>query len=136
MIDVIIEKDDKIVLIKRGVEPFKGRLAIPGGYVDWGETVEHAAIREAKEETSLDVKLTNILGVYSDPKRDPRKKSVAIVFIGRPVGGKLKANSDATEAFCLDINKIGATEFAFDHKKILTDYLKWKKNKETFWSTK
>ena len=136
MVDIIIEKNDKITLIKRGVGPFKCMLAIPGGYIDWGETVEHAAIREAKEETSLDVKLTDILGVYSDPKRDPRKKSVAIVFIGKPIGGKLKSGSDAADAFWCNINEINLNELAFDHKKIIMDYLKWKKNKETFWSTK
>ena len=136
MIDVIIEKDDKIALIERGVEPFKGMLAIPGGYIEYGETVEHAAVREAKEETSLDVKLISLLGVYSNPKRDPRKKSIAIAFIGKPIGGKLKAGDDAADAFWFKINKIESKEFAFDHKKILTDYLKWKKKKGTYWSTK
>ena len=136
MIDTIIEKDDRIVLIRRGSEPFKGMLAIPGGYVEVGETVEQAAIREAKEETSLDVKLIDMLGVYSSPKRDPRKHSIATVFIGKPIGGKLKSSSDAVEAFWVNINEIKFDELAFDHKKILTDYLKWKRKKETFWSTK
>jgi len=92
-IDIIIEKEDKIVLIKRGAEPFKDMLAIPGGYVEWGETVEHASIREAKEETSLDVELTDLLGVYSDPERNPEKKSIAIVFIPVP---KITCGGDAT----------------------------------------
>lgn len=136
MVDIIIEKDDKIVLIKRGSDPFKGMLAIPGGYMELGETIENAAKREAKEETSLDIELIDILGVYSDPKRDPRKHSVATVFIGRSIGGDLKADSDAKEAFWIDINEIELHKLAFDHKKILTDYLKWKIEKETFWSTK
>jgi len=135
-IDIIIEKEDKIVLIKRGAEPFKDMLAIPGGYVEWGETVEHASIREAKEETSLDVELTDLLGVYSDPERNPEKKSIAIVFIGKPIGGNLKAGDDATDAFWFNINEIESKEFAFDHKKILTDYLRWKKKGKTYWSTK
>jgi len=135
-VDIIIEKDDRIVLIRRKNEPFKGKLAMPGGYVDWGETVEHAAVREAKEETSLDVKLIDVLGVYSDPKRNPRIKSIAIVFIGKPIGRKLKAGDDAVDAFWFNINEIESKEFAFDHKKILTDYLKWKKKKGVYWSTK
>jgi len=135
-VDIIIEKDDRIVLIRRKNEPFKGKLAMPGGYVDWGETVEHAAVREAKEETSLDVKLIDVLGVYSDPKRNPRIKSIAIVFIGKPIGRKLKAGDDAADAFWFNINEIESKEFAFDHKKILTDYLKWKKKKGVYWSTK
>jgi len=136
MVDIIIERDDKIVLIKRGTEPFKGMLAIPGGYMELGETIENAAAREAKEETSLIVELIDILGVYSDPKRDPRKHSIATVFIGRPNKGNLKADSDAKEAFWMNVDEIESHEFAFDHKKILTDYLKWKEKKEAFWSTK
>jgi len=135
-VDIIIEKDNRIVLITRKNEPFKGKLALPGGYIDWGETVEHAAIREAKEETSLDVNLTNLLGVYSDPKRNPKLKSIAIVFIGKPIGGKLMANDDAADALWFNINEIEQKELAYDHKKIIRDYLKWKKNKETYWSTK
>jgi len=136
MVDIIIEKDDKIVLIKRGVEPFKDMVALPGGYMEVGETIENAVKREAKEETSLEIDLIDILGVYSNPKRDPRKHSIATVFIGKPIKGNLKGGDDAKEAFWVDINEIEAHEFAFDHKKILTDYLKWRKKKETFWSTK
>jgi ADP-ribose pyrophosphatase YjhB (NUDIX family) len=136
MVDIIIERNDKIVLIKRGVEPFKRLIAIPGGHMELGETIENAAKREAKEETSLDVELIDILGVYSDPKRDPRKHSMATVFIGKPIKGKLRAGDDAKEAFWMDLNKIESYEFAFDHKKILLDYLKWRKKKGTYWSTK
>ena len=136
MVDIVIEKNDKIVLVRRGYEPFKEFLAIPGGYMELEETIENAAKREAKEETSLDIELIDILGVYSDPKRDPRKHSIATVFIGKPIKGKLKAGSDAKEALWIDINEIISQELAFDHKKILTDYMKWRKRKETFWSTK
>ena len=71
-VDIIIEEDSRIALIKRRNEPFKDHLALPGGFVNEGEKVEDAAKREAQEETSLDVDLIDILGVYSDPKRDPR----------------------------------------------------------------
>jgi ADP-ribose pyrophosphatase YjhB (NUDIX family) len=136
MVDVIIEKDDKIIIIRRGYGPFEGKLAIPGGYMELNETIENAAIREAKEEISLDIELIDILGVYSDPDRDPRKHSIAIVFIGRPIKGNLKAGDDAKDAFWMGFNEIESHEFAFDHKKILIDYLEWRKKKGTFWSTK
>jgi ADP-ribose pyrophosphatase YjhB (NUDIX family) len=136
VIDVIIEKNDKIVIIRRGKEPFKGMLAMPGGHMELGETIENAAKREGKEETSLDVDLVDILGVYSDSKRDPRKHSIATVFIGKVIKGELRAGDDAKEVFWMDVNEIKSHEFAFDHKKILTDYLKWRKKKGTYWSTK
>jgi 8-oxo-dGTP diphosphatase len=135
-VDIIIEKGKKIILIKRNTEPFKGKLAIPGGFVEAEETVEQAALREAKEETGLEVKLKGILGVYSDPKRDPRGRVTAIVFISKPVGGELKASSDAAKAEWVEIDKIDFNNLAFDHSKILRDYLKWKKEKETYWSSK
>lgn len=71
-VDVIIEKGDKIVLVERSIEPFRGKLALVGGHVEYGETVENAAVRETREETGLNIELTDILGVYSNPKRDPR----------------------------------------------------------------
>ncbi len=136
VIDVIIEKDGKIVLIKRRNEPYKGKLALPGGKVEVGERVEETTIREAREETSLDVELTDIMGVYSEKNRDPRWPSVSIVFIAKPLRGSLKSGSDAEGAFWFEPDEIDLNEVAFDHKKIITDYLKWKKEKETYWSTK
>lgn len=99
-------------------------MALPGGFMDYGETVEAAAIREAKEETSLDVELQKLLGVYSDPKRDPRGQTVSVVFIasGR---GKLEANDDAAEAAVFTKDSM-PTELVFDHQKILEDYFRYK----------
>lgn len=134
--DIIIEKENKIVLIRRKNEPFKGKFAIPGGAVENGETVEAAAVREAEEETSLKVKLKEILGVYSEPKRDPRHHSIAIVFIAEPIRGELKANTDAEEAKWFELKEINFEELAFDHKKIIEDYINWKKQKGTYWSGK
>jgi len=134
--DIIIEKNNQIVLIKRKFEPFKGKLEPPGGFVEDHETVEQAAVREAEEETGLKVKLKEILGVYSDPKRDPRGHTVSVVFVAKPIGGKLKAGSDAQEAKLLNVDEIDFNNLAFDHKKILRDYVKWKKSKGTFWSSK
>ncbi|SYZ74446.1 NUDIX hydrolase [Candidatus Zixiibacteriota bacterium] len=121
--DIIIEfPDHEIVLIKRGVEPFKGDWAIPGGGVEIGETVEQAAVREAKEETGLDIKLTGLVGVYSDPGRDPRGHTVSIVYHAIPVGGNMNADTDAAEVIkTADLFK---NPLAFDHKNILEDWLK------------
>jgi ADP-ribose pyrophosphatase YjhB (NUDIX family) len=135
-VDIIIEKDDKIVLIRRKNEPFKGKLAMPGGFVNEGELIEDRAIKEAKEETSLDVKLKEILGVYSIPDRDPRGHLMTTVFIANSIDGKVKGGDDASDAAWFKIDKKILNELSFDHKKIITDYLKWKKKKRTYWSTK
>ena len=135
-VDIIIEKDDKIVLIRRKNEPFKGKLAIPGGFVNEGELIEDRAIIEAKEETSLDVELKEILGVYSIPDRDPRGHLMTTVFIAKPISGKVKGGDDAADATWFKLTDKILNELSFDHNKILTDYLKWKKKKGTYWSTK
>ena len=132
--DVIIEKGNKIVLVKRGERPEKDKLAIPGGHVEIGELVENAVKREAKEETGLNIKLIDILGVYSDPKRDPRGHYITTVFIAKIVSGKLKASSDAKEVNFFDPRKLKKKDIAFDHFKIIQDYLKYKKHKKTYWS--
>lgn len=134
-VDVIIENGDEIVLVRRKRNPFKKMLALPGGFLDNDERVEQAAIREAEEETSLIVRLKEILGVYSDPKRDPRKHTVTTVFIAEPVQGQLEAGRDVMEAKWFTLEKLNPDELAFDHAKILTDYALWKKTKRTFWSS-
>jgi len=121
-VDMIIQyPDSEIVLIKRGYEPFKGSWALPGGGVEIGETVEQAAVREAKEETGLDIRLEGIVGVYSDPGRDPRGHTVSIVYRAVPVGGNLAADTDAAEV--LKTKDYASIELAFDHSKIISDYL-------------
>ncbi|WP_455201414.1 NUDIX domain-containing protein [Kaarinaea lacus] len=125
-VDIIIEMVDRadhnIVLIERKNPPYG--WALPGGFVDIGESVEAAAIREAKEETSLDVTLTQLLGVYSDPQRDSRGHTVSAVFIAQ-ASGQAKAQDDAA-----NLQLCNATEppgnLVFDHQQILNDYLRFK----------
>jgi len=117
--DIIIEIDGAgIVLIKRKNPPHG--WAIPGGFVDYGESVEAAAIREAKEETSLDVELTRLLGVYSDPDRDPRFHTVSTVFVARASGTPI-GQDDAAEARVFTRDDL-PDDLAFDHRSILDDY--------------
>ncbi|MCF6204798.1 MAG: NUDIX hydrolase [Methylococcaceae bacterium] len=120
--DIIIELVDfpgrPIVLIERANPPFG--WAIPGGFVDIGETVEQAAIREAKEEVCLDVKLTVLLGIYSNPKRDVRNHTVTAVYIAE-ASGKPKAADDAKNCELFNLSKL-PSQLAFDHNLVLQDY--------------
>ena len=118
-VDIIIETGAGIVLINRKNPPYG--WAIPGGFVDYGESVEHAAIREAKEETGLDVRLTGLLGVYSDPERDPRFHTISTVFTGTAEGMPVGLD-DAVEARVFSPDNL-PEPLAFDHAKILTDYM-------------
>ena len=118
-VDIIIEVNDTgIVLIKRKNPPHG--WAIPGGFVDYGETVEETGVREAKEETGLDVELTRLLGVYSDPDRDPRVHTVSTVFVARASGTPVGLD-DAAEARVFTRDNL-PDDLAFDHRSILDDY--------------
>ncbi|MCR9141471.1 MAG: NUDIX hydrolase [bacterium] len=124
--DAIIEIGDKIVLIERLNEP-PGH-AIPGGFMDLGESAEEAAIREAKEETGLDVLLVDMLALYSDPRRDPRGPVVTAMFIAKaPADARPQAGDDAKRAFLVDPDHL-PDDLAFDHATILRDYLRYKKD--------
>jgi 8-oxo-dGTP diphosphatase len=133
-VDAILQKGSKVLMVKRGKDPFKGMLALPGGFVNEGETVEEAMKREVTEETSLEVEPIDILGVYSDPHRDPRMHTMTVVFIAIVVGGKEKARDDASSLEWVDLASIQYA--AFDHAQILADYRLWKANAGTYWSTK
>jgi len=120
-VDIIIEIESKgIVLIKRKNPPYG--WAIPGGFVDYGEPLEEAAVREAKEETNLDVKLVKQFHTYSDPKRDPRHHSISTVYIGKG-DGIPRAKDDALEIGIFNESNLPA-EIAFDHRSILNDYFR------------
>jgi ADP-ribose pyrophosphatase YjhB (NUDIX family) len=120
-VDIIIEIESKgIVLIKRRNPPYG--WAIPGGFVDYGESLEEAAVREAKEETNLDVKLVRQFHTYSDPERDPRHHSISTVYIAKAKGIP-KAKDDALEIGIFNNSNL-PDEIAFDHRSILRDYFK------------
>ncbi len=120
--DGIILYNNGVVLIKRKHEPFKDRFALPGGFVEYGESIEEALKREMKEETGLDVRPIRLVGVYSDPSRDPRGHTVTAAFLC--VGeGELKAGDDAKEVHVVPIDEAFKMELAFDHSKILRDAL-------------
>lgn len=120
--DTLVELIDRpgrpFVLIERAFEPFG--WAVPGGFVDVGERIEQAAIREAKEEICLDVKLQVLLGIYSNPKRDPRVHSVTAVYIAEATGSP-RAADDAKECGIFTFDNIPSV-LAFDHDQILSDY--------------
>ncbi|WP_010477302.1 NUDIX domain-containing protein [Thermococcus zilligii] len=121
-VDAVIIYNNGIVLIKRKNEPFKGHYALPGGFVEYGETVEQAVVREAREETGLNIRPIKLVGVYSDPKRDPRGHTVTVAFlcIGE---GELKAGDDAGEVFVFPVDEALKLPLAFDHGEILRDAL-------------
>ena len=120
-VDIIIEIEGKgVVLVRRRNPPYG--WAIPGGFVDYGESLEEAAIREAKEETNLDVKLIRQFHTYSDPKRDPRHHSITTVYIAKAKGIP-EAKDDAKEIGIFN-NKDLPKDIVFDHRSILEDYFK------------
>ncbi|MBI5467920.1 MAG: NUDIX hydrolase [Deltaproteobacteria bacterium] len=122
-VDIIIELKGGIVLIERKNPPYG--WAIPGGFVDYGESLEEAAVREALEETSLSVRLKTQLHAYSDPGRDPRFHTVSVVFVAE-ADGVPEAKDDAKNIGAFTEETLPGN-LAFDHGKILSDYFRWKK---------
>ena len=126
-VDIIIELEgDRIVLIRRRNPPLG--WALPGGFVDEGECVERAAVREAAEETGLEVTLEDLLYVYSAPSRDPRKHTLSTVFIARAQGAP-EAADDALDARAFGLDALPtADQMCFDHAEILSDYKDFKRH--------
>ena len=121
-VDVIIENEHgEVLLMRRNTEPFKDTWVLPGGFVEAGETVEQAALREVKEEVGLDITLNRLLGVYSTPGRDPRGAFVSVAFSGSVVGGSFLPNEEATA-----IVWVRSTDpprpMGFDHAAMLADH--------------
>jgi 8-oxo-dGTP diphosphatase len=121
-VDIIIEIDDKIVLVERANPPYG--WALPGGFVDYGESLESSAIREAKEETSLEVVLKEQFHTYSDPGRDPRHHTITTVFIGKGIGTPKPAD-DAKQLGVFSKYDL-PDPIVFDHNKIISDFFRYK----------
>lgn len=119
-VDAIIKKNDKIVLIERKNPPFG--WALPGGFVEYGESLEQAIIREVKEETNLEIETLKQFHTYSAPNRDPRFHTITTVFIVS-CKGKIKAQSDAQKVNEFNLNQL-PENMAFDHKKVIADWIK------------
>ena len=123
--DIFIFDDDfNFILIKRKNNPYKNCWALPGGFVEYGESVETAAIREAKEETSIDVELKDLVNVYSEPGRDPRGHTITIAYTAKGNMNDKKADDDACDIGIFSAEKLDEIKLAFDHGKIIKDCLK------------
>ena len=122
--DIFIHDDDfNFILIKRSQGEFKDYWALPGGFVEYGETVENAAIREAKEETNIDVELEELVNVYSDPNRDSRGHIITVAFTATGDLNAKKADSDAKDIGIFTEDELKDIKIAFDHDKIISDCL-------------
>ena len=119
-VDAIAIKDGQLILIRRKNPPFQGQYALPGGFVDYGETVESAVIREFKEETGLEAEIKEFIGIFSEPDRDPRGHTVSVVFELRITGGKLLAGDDAAEVELFSLDNL--PDLAFDHEVIISKF--------------
>ena len=116
-VDAVVMDAKKILLVRRKNDPFKGFYALPGGFVEYGETTENAVLRELGEETGIEGKVLGIVGVFSDPERDPRKHVVSIAYLVKPVEGELKASDDAVSCHWAPLKDLPV--LAFDHRSII-----------------
>ncbi len=119
-VDAIIIKNKKILLIKRATEPYEDSWALPGGFVELGETLEQAVTREIEEETCLKTEPLKLVGAYSDPKRDPRGHTISVAYLTKITGGKPKTTEEAKEVKYFSLTRL-PKNLAFDHKKIIDD---------------
>lgn len=120
-VDCVVFNGGSVILIRRGFEPFKGYYALPGGFVDTGESVEQACAREMNEETGLQINHNDLslIGVYSEPDRDPRSHIVSVAFLGQSNLNNLQAGDDAASVEV--VSNWREKNIAFDHKKIIED---------------
>jgi len=121
-VDAVLLHRGKLVLVRRGREPFRGMYALPGGFVEFGERLEDAVEREVLEETGLHAEVERLLGVYGDPGRDPRGHTISVAYVLNSVGGGLAAGTDAAAARLVPPDRVPT--LAFDHDAILADYRK------------
>jgi 8-oxo-dGTP diphosphatase len=119
-VDALVIKDRMLLLVRRGREPFKGLHALPGGFVEEGETSEQAVLRELLEETGVVAKVSRLHGVYSDPARDPRGHTVSVAYVLDYVSGQPVAGDDASAAEWVPLDRL-PKRMAFDHSRIVAD---------------
>ncbi|HIH00430.1 MAG TPA: NUDIX hydrolase, partial [Thermoplasmata archaeon] len=118
-VDGILIQDHSVLLIQRKHSPFQGAWALPGGFVEYGEKTEDAIIREMDEETGLKIRIRGLLGVYSDPHRDPRGHTVTVAYLVEARGGAIEAGDDARSAKFFKVEELPL--LAFDHAIIVKD---------------
>ena len=121
-VDGLVVVDGKLVAVRRGNDPFRGMPALPGGFIELGETTVAAVVREVREETGLETDVDRFVGVFSDPRRDPRGHTISIAYALNAVGGKLQAGSDAAAIVLIDPDD--PPRMAFDHNEILRVWLR------------
>jgi 8-oxo-dGTP diphosphatase len=117
------DRRGRLLLVRRGLPPFQGRWALPGGFCEAGETTEECGAREVAEETGVEVRIGRLLGVYSDPKRDPRGHTVSVLYEARPIRGAARGGDDASEARWFTRQQVEKLVLAFDHGKIVRELL-------------
>ena len=117
------DRRGRLLLVRRGRPPFLGSWALPGGFCEYGETTEACCARETREETGVTVKVRRLLGVYSDPRRDPRWHTVTVLYAARPIRGRALGSDDAAEARWFSPKEISGARFAFDHGEIIHEQL-------------
>ena len=116
-VDGLVRHDGKLVAVRRRNDPFRGMPALPGGFIELGERAEDAVVREVLEETGLKTRVVRLVGVFSDPARDPRGHVVSIAYALEEIGGRLKAGSDAADVLLVD--PLHLPKMAFDHSEIV-----------------
>lgn len=119
-VDAVVERGGRILLVRRRAQPFQGAWALPGGFMDRGETLEEAVLRELREETGLGGRVLGIVGAYSRPDRDPRGHTVSVVYAVASAKGRARGGDDAAEAAWHRMDRL--PPLAFDHSEVVADY--------------
>jgi 8-oxo-dGTP diphosphatase len=125
-VDGVLFKDNEILLVQRKHPPFQGMWALPGGFVEYGETTEQAVVREIKEETGLETSIRSLLGVYSQPDRDPRGHTISVVYLLAKKKGTVIGGDDAKKAAFQSLDEL--PDLSFDHDKIIKDAVRRREN--------
>ena len=118
-VDAIVLRNGKVLLVRREFPPFKNHWAIPGGFVEADESVEEAVVRETYEETGMKVKVLSLVGVYSNPRRDQKRGTIAIAFLVRPLSRRIRGSIETSEVKWFKLNRL--PKLAFDHARIIKD---------------